>query len=62
MTTRQTSIRLPERTDQQLAELAELFGDRTKALVIAVDRLHRNECSHLSEDWTPLRWNRSDGR
>ncbi len=43
MTTRQTTIRLTEVTDRQLAELAELFGDRTKALTVAVDRLWQAE-------------------
>ena len=49
MTTRQTTIRLPERTDEQLAELASLFGDRTKAITIAVDRLYRAEVAPWTE-------------
>ena len=43
MGTRQTTVRFAERTDQQLAELATLFGDRTKAIAIAVDRLYYDE-------------------
>lgn len=43
MPTRQTTIRFPERTDQQLEELAELFGDKTKVVVVAIDRLYQTE-------------------
>ena len=43
MGTRQTTIRFPERTDQQLDALIPLFGDRTKAIVVAVDRLFHSE-------------------
>lgn len=48
MATRQSTIRFPERTDQQLEELAQLYGDRTKALVVAVDRLY-HEAVAMSE-------------
>lgn len=42
MATRQTTIRFPERTDEQLDELAGLYGDRTKAIVVAIDRLYHD--------------------
>ena len=43
MGTRQTTIRFPEITDRQLEDLAALYGDRTKAVVVAIDRLHQAE-------------------
>jgi hypothetical protein len=43
MATKQSTYRLTERSQQQLSDLAERFGDKTKALTIAVDRAHRNE-------------------
>lgn len=43
MATRQTTVRFPERTDQQIQELAALFGDVTKTVVVAIDRLYQSE-------------------
>lgn len=43
MATRQTTIRLAERTDEQLEKLAQLFGDRTKAVTVAIDRMYYRE-------------------
>jgi hypothetical protein len=43
MATRQTTIRFSKRTDEQLTELAALFGDVTKTIAIAVDRLYIEE-------------------
>ena len=43
MPTRQTTIRFAERTDQQLEELISLFGDKTKTVSIAIDRLYQAE-------------------
>lgn len=47
MATRQSTVRLPERSWQQLGLLSRLFGDNTKALTIAVDRLYQDEMSVL---------------
>jgi hypothetical protein len=43
MATRQTTIRFSRRTDEQLTELAALFGDVTKVVAIAIDRLYQTE-------------------
>ena len=49
MATRQTTIRFAERTDEQLAKLADLFGDRTKAITVAIDRLYQTEITERGE-------------
>ena len=43
MATRQTTIRFPDRTDQQITEMVALFGDVTKTVVVAIDRLYQVE-------------------
>lgn len=43
MPTRQSTIRAPERTWTQIAELAEQFGTQTAVIIVAVDRLYQTE-------------------
>jgi hypothetical protein len=43
MATRQSTVRLPERSWQQVAELAGVFGDNTKVFLVAIDRLYQSE-------------------
>lgn len=43
MATRQSTIRAPERTWEQIAELADLFGTQSAAIIVAVDRLYQAE-------------------
>lgn len=46
MTTKQINIRLSEPGQRMLADLAELYGSQTKAIEVAIDRLHQQECAH----------------
>ena len=41
--TRMTTIRLTERTDRQIQELGELFGNMTTVITVAIDRLYQTE-------------------
>jgi Arc/MetJ-type ribon-helix-helix transcriptional regulator len=43
MKTRMTTIRLTERTDQQIQELSELFGNMATVITVAIDRLYQTE-------------------
>ena len=43
MATRQSTVRLPKRSWEQVAKLAEIFGDNTKTFVVAIDRLYQQE-------------------
>lgn len=43
MATRQSTVRLPERSWQQVNELNAIFGDNTKVFAVAIDRLHQAE-------------------
>ena len=44
MTTKQTSVRMPEATRRQIEELMRLgWGDITKVVTVAVDRMWREE-------------------
>lgn len=46
MTTKQINIRLSDPGQRLLADLAELYGSQTKAIEVAIDRLHQQECAH----------------
>jgi len=46
MTTKQINIRLSDPGQRALADLVELYGSQTKAVEVAIDRLHRQECAH----------------
>ena len=46
MTTKQINIRLSEPGQRLLADLADLYGSQTKAIEVAIDRLHCQECPH----------------
>ena len=46
MTTKQINIRLSDPGQRLLAELADLYGSQTKAIEVAIDRLHQQECAH----------------
>jgi len=43
MATKQSTIRAPERTWDQITELAELFGTQSAAIIVAIDRLYQAE-------------------
>jgi len=49
MTTKQINIRLSEPGQRLLADLVELYGSQTKAIEVAIDRLHQQECAHKCE-------------
>ena len=54
---RHTTVRLSEKTDEQLRHLAELYGSQTTAIAIAIDRLARDELPErgAEEDVKPPR-------
>jgi len=43
MATAQTTVRVSERTEQQWHALAQVFGDKTKAMAVAIDRLYQSD-------------------
>ena len=45
MTTKQINIRLSDPGQRALADLVELYGSQTKAIEVAIDRLHQQECA-----------------
>ena len=47
--TKQINIRLSQPGQRLLAELAELYGSQTKVIEVAIERLHREEVSEMSE-------------
>ena len=48
MTTKPYSFRLSEPAQRKLGELAQLYGSQTRALEVALDRLHTAEVTQRS--------------
>lgn len=51
MTTKATTIRLPDPTLRQLDELAEQYGTRTAAIAVAIDRLYEEAAMNAPQSF-----------